>query len=373
MNSKTKILLLSGDPVGGIRKHIVDIIFSLDSFFDFHYISSDVFDKNFENRYDELLELAKHLPLFIPKKPSIHDVKNIFIICNYIKKNNIKVVHGHGAKGGMYARVAGKIAGVKVIYTPHGGVVHSMFSPIEDFLYRTIEFSLSFFTDILLFESEYSKKSFNNRFGKRGCKKQIVNYNGVYIPEKLTKPKPEQKREVSKKICFLGCLREEKGILLAIKSIEKLLFKGHDIEFHVYGEGGLKEQLVTFIQDKDLKNRVFLHGETNKPYETMKSHDFILMPSLFESFGYVAIESMLLRIPLIVSDAGALSEVCKGAKVYQFKHNSIEAMVSEIENVLSLSDKDIFDNLEYSYDFASLNYNIEDMSSELKSVYQGLS
>ena len=56
----------------------------------------------------------------------------------------------------------------------------------------------------------------------------------------------------------------------------------------------------------------------------MKKYDFILHPSRFESFGYVPVEAMSMKIPVIVSSAGGLKEVVTSESGYISHYNSPE-------------------------------------------------
>src|ERR1700751_3690499 len=76
-----------------------------------------------------------------------------------IRGSGADVVHGHGAKGGAYARLAGTRA--LRAYTPHGGSLH--FDPRTPigFVYVTLERALLRRTDLILFESVYAREIYH--------------------------------------------------------------------------------------------------------------------------------------------------------------------------------------------------------------------
>src|SRR5262245_27937320 len=91
------------------------------------------------------------------------------------------VVHGHGAKGGAYARLARALRGIRV-YTPHGGSLHYDWSSPSGFLYLTSEREMLQRTDLFLFESAYGRDVFRAKVGDPGTRARVV-HNGVTAAE----------------------------------------------------------------------------------------------------------------------------------------------------------------------------------------------
>ena len=80
-------------------------------------------------------------------------------------------LHGHGAKGGAYARLGGDAAAIRV-YTPHGGSLHYRRARRVGLLYLTLERVLMRRTDLFLFESAYGRDAFRAKIGdaaRRWC------------------------------------------------------------------------------------------------------------------------------------------------------------------------------------------------------------
>ncbi|WP_027849708.1 glycosyltransferase [Marinospirillum minutulum] len=365
---KIRVLQIVGDPVGGIRKHIHDIILGLVDEFDFYYVSSNKGDKVYDNQLPDILKATKlHCNLKIFKKPAVSDISNIYKIYRTIKKNKIQVVHGHGAKGGLYARVAGRLAGCKVIYTPHGGAVHSMFSPTFSLIYKCVEVVLSYFTDLFIFESQYTFQKFKVKFGI-GRSSFIVNYNGVRAPKIPATFNYSTKNEKIKFGIF-GMFRFEKGQDIAAQAISELIDMGKPIELHFYGDGDLKEKLEKKYLIKKYGLSIKFHGEVDNVNDHMMNMDFILIPSRFESFGYIAVEAALMKLPIISSDAGALTEVLNINNTFFFESGNID----DLKRVISVA---LDAELEVIQEFVKKNYlysqrfSIENMLNNLKSKYE---
>lgn len=370
MSKKIKVLQILGDPVGGIRKHVHDIIMNLNKDFDFYYISSNNVDLSFSDEIkclDPLINSRKQLN--ISKEPSISDLKNLFVVYLFVKRNKISVIHGHGAKGGLYARIVGRLCGCKVIYTPHGGAAHDMFTPFKDKIYKTVEKVLYYSTDVFLFESHYTKKSFLNRIGRKGTIKSVVNFNGIDLSSYFPVQNYSNRPFVS--IGFFGMLRKEKGVLFSLEVIARLIESNKNIRYHVFGAGLLMSQVKTKIVDLKIENFVILHGETDTPYTHMQKMDIIFMPSMFESFGYVAVESMIFEKSLVFSSAGALPDTCEFNKEYMFESGSVDDAAEKLASAINTFDTDESKKrLKAVAEVASSKYSIDGMINTIRNVYE---
>lgn len=312
------ILQIAGEPVGGIRKHLHSLLLGLNKdIFKQGYVYSTVkTDKQFQT---ELTMLEEYLgnniyPLVIKKRPDISDFINIWKLRKIVMENNINIIHGHGAKGGFYARILGYLCNVKVIYTPHGGSVHKMFSLFEDWLYTSVEKRLLKSTDCILFESKYAFDAFYSKV-KRMPKKWLINYNGiaplnlndVAIQANNIRLKSSNKIEVN--IGLFGMLRSLKGQIYAIQAIAELVKKGRHVALHLYGDGIDRIGLENYVMALGLQENVFFYGEVSSVELYIYKMDIIVIPSLFESFPYIALEVCALKKPIIASKVGGLSEI----------------------------------------------------------------
>jgi len=311
------VLQVVGEPVGGIRKHIHSIIRGLDAErYQCSYAYSNVHvDARFQAEIQQLRhKLNVELTLHVSKRPHPSDLVNLWRLIRAVKKYKIDIVHGHGAKGGLYARLVSRFCGIISIYTPHGGVVHAMFSPLEDWLYSMIERWLFNKTDFFLFESQYTADAYQEKVGSK-CERMAVNYNG--IPEADMAAIQARAQLLGKrttpdallKVGVFGMLRPQKGQVYAIRAIEQLKRQGLNVELHLFGEGADRAGLQNTVSQMKLDEFVTLHGDVSDTEAHMYSMDVVLIPSLFESFGYVAVEALALGRPVIATSVGGLREI----------------------------------------------------------------
>ena len=141
------------------------------------------------------------------------------------------VVHGHGAKGGAYARLLTSQRAIRV-YTPHGGSLHYAWSSPTGLLYLASERLLTRRTDLLLFESAYGHDVFEAKLGKPSALARVV-HNGVTAEEFAAIRTDAQATDV----VFVGELRALKGVDVLIEAIAILTRAGKATTATIVGEG----------------------------------------------------------------------------------------------------------------------------------------
>ena len=123
------------------------------------------------------------------------------------------VVHGHGAKGGAYARLVPSTRAIRV-YTPHGGSLHYAWTSPAGCLYLAAERLLLRRTDLLLFESAYGQAVFEAKVGKSPACARVV-HNGV-APDEFIPIAPVAH---ATDLVFVGELRLLKGVDVLIEAV----------------------------------------------------------------------------------------------------------------------------------------------------------
>ena len=105
------------------------------------------------------------------------DVKAVQSVAGRLVELQADVAHGHGAKGGAYARL-GAPAKILRVYTPHGGSLHYRWASPAGAMYLALERILVARTDLFLFESQYGLAAFRAKVGTPRGTVRLV-HNGV--------------------------------------------------------------------------------------------------------------------------------------------------------------------------------------------------
>lgn len=110
---------------------------------------------------------------------------------------------------------------------------------------------------------------------------------------------------------FAGRLEYEKGVQTVLDAIPTLERQGHRVRFLVAGVGTHAEALRDRAGELGLADRVEFLGFI--PEDQLRRYyaaaEVALVPSLYEPFGMVALETMAADTPCIVADTGGLREL----------------------------------------------------------------
>ena len=93
---------------------------------------------------------------------------------------------------------------------------------------------------------------------------------------------------------FVGTLVKGKKPLFAIKMMEGLHLKGHQVRLRIYGEGIERKLLENYIETKQLESIVFLKGNQSKELiqKAYQESHFVVLPSASEGWPKAIAEGM---------------------------------------------------------------------------------
>ena len=370
------ILHVVGDPVGGIRLHIHTLIKEQEKHgirISYAYSISSV-DSVFSKDIESIcLAVDACIPMRVRKKPHYSDLINLKTLYQYIKANNVTIVHGHGAKGGLYARLLSAVIGVKSVYTPHGGTAHKMFNQLEEAIYTTCENALSYFTGCYIFESYYTKDSFRNKLGLNRNKWKVIP-NGIDAQEFRNQAEnvciAYLGKQTGMHLGVFGVLRSEKGQAYLISAVCKLIKSGYDLTLHVFGDGPDREELKGLVEKYTVNERVHFYGDVPSAAAYMSKMDLVVIPSLYESFGYVAVEAMLLNKFIVASRVGGLVEVLRDWECKLFVNpRDIDELAAAIVNFIDRDWLSVSSRSTCVNDNIHIYYSAERMAFDTFNVY----
>lgn len=153
----------------------------------------------------------------------------------------------------------------------------------------------------------------------------------------------ENKNQISKsneiKLCYIGRLSKQKGVSVLLDAISILDGKNINVELDIIGNGELKGQLIQMVKDLHLHDKVRFSEANARPWELVKEIPIVVMPSLWEPGGIVAMEAIARNHTLIASSVGGLKELIRnGENGYLVSpNNSIEL----VNTLLDLYEKNL--------------------------------
>jgi len=327
LKDKIKLVhIISNLSLGGAQVLLFDIL---------HYLSK----KNDLEIYVITIDSGEYIEKFKKAGIKVFDLmekglvnpKIYFKMKKLLKYLNPDIVHTHLNKADFYGRIAAKKTGVKLIYsTCHNYSTHhkgadvnkiSIFDYIDNFV---VKYSGSYLIAI----SEIVKKYLINR-DKRFDSITDVIYNGVNISKKNYQLEENEidllriKYNVSKDdflICLSGRFDKQKGHLFLLDALSEKIKERKNIKIIMPGDGILKKEVENYISKNDLNEFVILPGFHKDIEKIIEISDLTIVPSLWEGFGLVVIESMVKKKVVLASDTGGIPEIIEhGENGYLFK------------------------------------------------------
>ncbi|WP_298485352.1 glycosyltransferase [uncultured Maribacter sp.] len=296
-----------------------------------------------------------------------YSLGNFRTIYSLIKKKNYNVMHSHLFPANYYcAFVAPFFKKVTNITTEHSTNNRRrnklIFRIIESFLYKSY--------DIIIGISDattHKLKSF------LFFKNNILTVNNGIDFTKIESIKNEQSKDLER----IKELKKE-GFFILIMIARFTSLKNHKIviealnildkNFHLVliGEGETYEEINNNIKTYNLCNRIHFLGIQENIFPFLKQADISIIPSLWEGFGLVAIESMACGIPTIVSDVDGLSNIVENGAL-KFNVNKASDLK---EKIMTLYNSDELKNeLKEKGLLISKKYNITNTIKAYQSIY----
>ena len=294
-------------PVGGLFRHVVDLVHGQIARGHRVGIVADSSTCNARSR-EVFSSLAPLLALGLTLTP-IHrpfgpqDLSAVWHVTKRVRRTAPDVIHGHGAKGGAFARLA--LAGNRAIraYTPHGGSLLLDHESRAGKAYLALERLLMMRGDLYLFESAYSARIFNAKIGQPSGLVRVV-HNGVASNEFA----PVALAAHATDLVFLGEFRPIKGIDVLIDAIASLHRNGSRVTATLVGDGPGMAALSAQVARVGLAGAVRF-APPMPARAAMALGRIMVIPSRAESLPYVVLEAASAGKPLIATSVGGIPEI----------------------------------------------------------------
>jgi len=136
-------------------------------------------------------------------------------------------------------------------------------------------------------------------------------------------------------ITAVGRLENQKNYKMLIKTFSKL--SNVDLTLNIYGDGSLKGELQSLINDLGLSTRINLWGRSNNIKDVFINTDLFILSSNAEGMPNSLMEAMAVGIPCISTDCptGPSDIIDNKINGVLIPINNEEALVSAINNMIN--------------------------------------
>lgn len=301
-----KIQMVFRTPVGGLFRHVRDLVRGLSEEGHQTGIICDLLTGG-EGATAALAEIEKYCPLGVSRipvsrLPGFGDVSAARHVARIAGKSTPDLIHGHGAKGGLYARLAGRSLGIPSIYVPHGGSLHYNWSSPSGAIFLATEKLIRPLGSGLHFVCAFERDQFAEKIGLGRTPARVI-HNGLW-PEEFEPVVPAAN---STDIVYVGELRMLKGVDVLIKAIA-IARATRPITATIVGEGPDRRAFEGLTRELELDRQITFTGALPARTAFARGRTFV-MPSRAELFPYVILEATAAQLPVIASRVGGIPEL----------------------------------------------------------------
>jgi glycosyltransferase involved in cell wall biosynthesis len=323
-------------PVGGLFRHVLDL--SAEQSARGHDVGLIVDSRTADRLTEErLARAAPNLSLGITRiamsrLPSLRDPFAARAVLAQARFADADVLHGHGAKGGAYARLARAIdrlrgGHVASFYTPHGGSLHFPAGAPQSLLYIGIEKLLAPFTDGLIFESDYVRRLYEERVGKSLAPTRVI--TNALQPADFVAHAPDPD---AADFLFVGELRRLKGIDVLLDALARIK-RARPVRAVIVGSGPDRAEFERLAEELGLGAAVKFTGAMPAAL-AFRCGRAIVVPSRAESLPYIVLEAAAAELPLIATNVGGIPEIVQGSDTELLPPGDAEALARAMQAFL---------------------------------------
>ena len=300
-------------PIGGIFRHVRDLA-------ELHSAAGHqvgiLCDSSTGGAHEDRLfdQITPYLSLGVTRFPigrsvGPKDMAALAEAYKLIKELQPDILHGHGAKGGVIARLIGSLLRVRRyrvarLYSPHGGSLHFASKSLSGQGVFAVERLLERMTESISFVCDYERQTYEAKIGKPRCQAARV-YNG--ISERDFSPVPVRPDGVD--FAYIGMLRDLKGpdvFINAFAEAERLV--GRPLSGMIIGDGPDLENYRRMVEQKGLGRRIDFRPAMPIA-QAFAYSDIIVVPSRAEAMPYIVLEALAAEKTVIASRVGGIPEI----------------------------------------------------------------
>ena len=305
---------------------------------------------------------------------------SIFKAFKKVKKElgRIDVINAHVYyPAGLSALILGKIYKIPVVITEHAEIIdgykQGRLKCLKDAL-RIMIAKFVFGKTNLIITVSYSLQKHIKSFGIENDYAVVPNVINIDFFEQESRKgeKDEGRDENTKRIIFIGGLTPQKGVPYLLEALKIIKNRGRsDFFMHIIGDGPFRGKYEEMAKDIEINDRVRFHGKkiSENKLRLLRESDFMVLPSLYESFGVVLLEAMACGKPVITTLSGGQKEFVSENTGILVPPKDANALADAIEYMLDHCH-------EYSpqklHEYVRENFSYEKIGRQLHEIYESV-
>jgi glycosyltransferase involved in cell wall biosynthesis len=337
---RLRILHVFRSPLGGLFRHVMDL--AQEQVARGHDVGLIADSSTGGARADQMLaSIEPHLSLGLTRfpmrrDPHPNDLIGLARVARIAAATRPDVIHGHGSKGALYARLTGLLPprrrDVVRVYTPHGGSLHYAPGSLKGAAIMAVERALARRSDLILFESAYAAERFRVAIGSTTGPTRVV-LNGV-APLEF---EPVATHEDAAEILFVGELRLLKGVDVLLAALAAMRdATGRAARAVIVGSGPDAALFKSMAAQLGLADDVRFEGPL-PARDAFVLGQVLVVPSRAESLPYIVLEAAAAQRPMLAADVGGIPEIFGPYREQLVPSDDVAALSRAMAAMLALS------------------------------------
>ncbi len=303
------------------------------------------------------------------------DLATIAPIRHLIREQEIDLVHTHGVRANLVARMAGKAENIPVVTTFHSLLRFDYSSPVEALVARVLTRLTNSRSNQFIAISGAVKDDLM-AMGVTPDKIKVI-YNGLDMEGFSPGDPPDMVRAKlgvaphQRVVAMVGRLHAVKGHAILLQAAQQIVSQHDDVVFLLVGEGPERQMIEKTIRELNLGERVIMTGFYPNISELYPIMDVLCLPSLMEGMGLVLLEAMHFGVPVVATQVGGIPEVIidgeSGLLVDPGDSLALALAITRLLNSPDLQEHLISNGLRRAQEFT-----VENMVRNTERVYLGL-
>jgi len=155
---------------------------------------------------------------------------------------------------------------------------------------------------------------FREKLLRLGYKNRILietnSFDDTYLKNDILEKNRKQNYPI--RLLFLSRIIKQKGIYIAIDTLNLLTEGGYNVELLVAGDGKELKSTMKNVADRNLVNIIFIGNVTGKEkHNLLKRSHIIIFPSFTEGLPMTILEGMAYGLPIIAKSVGGIPDIIK--------------------------------------------------------------
>jgi len=239
------------------------------------------------------------------------------------REHGARIWHGHDYKSNLYGVLLRRRLGLKLVTTVHGWVKHTRKTPLY---YAIDRWTLRRHDQVVVVSEDLRARCL-----EIGVAPERLTLIENAIDTDAFRRRAPRADGAGRRLCVgaVGRLSDEKGFLLLIEAVERLVAEGLDLELAIAGEGDQEAELRARIAAAREPGRLRLLGFQADTVALFAGFDLFCLSSLREGLPNVVLEAMAMEVPVLATRSGGMQA---------FARDGVDALLCDPGSVDELAD-----------------------------------